>query len=590
MNLIHAKNINGYEMYLYKDEKYMTPETLGKGGWEKEITDFVKQNLKPGQTFVDVGACIGYYTLLANKLGANVKAFEPSSENYEVLEKNLKLNSANIGNILTSKVAISDKTGEADLYDLDEESQGERAIRENGNKHEKVMTIRLDKVLDKAPDMIKIDVEGHERQVLEGMGDLLQAEEMTIIIEDETKETVNWLKTLGYRQMVRNSKNPTYVMVKKPNRTPKKMRFHLLGAAHLPTNKHEALACAFSQKVLRMAQLLKGLGHEVIFYGVEGSEVECDEFVPVVSHKLWEEVYGRENQSKTYDYDENSVVYKVFNRETIKAINERKQDRDFLLITLGWPQKPIADAVNIPLTTEIGIGYPGPFAPYKIWESYAWMHHLYGRDKQENGIDYDAVIPGFFDPNDFEYCEDKEDYFLYLGRIIHRKGIAVAIEIAETLGKKLKVAGQLSEDVDLTSPNVEFVGFADLAKRKELMRKAKAILMPTLYLEPFGYVAIEAMFSGTPVITTDWGAFPETIQHGKTGYRCRTFDQFMWAAKNIDKIKPADCRKWAEDNYSIERVSKMFQEYFEQLQELFDWKGQFINTNRDNVDWLNKIY
>lgn len=585
--MIKAK-VNNYEMYLYKKEKYMTPETISEGGWEKEITDYVKQNLKKGDTFVDVGACLGYYSLLADSLGASVKAFEPSTENYEVLKKNLELNNVKID---LYKKAVSDKNGKAKLYDLDLNSYGERSLEEKeGCKSEEVETVRLDEVLKEAPDWIKIDTERTERKVLEGMGELLKTKEMTIIVEDETGEVISWLKSLGYRLMVRNAKNPTFVMKKKPSSKNKRFRYHLLGVPHLPTNKHEALACAFSQKILRMAQLLKGLGHEVIFYGVEGSEVECDEFVPVVSRELWQEVYGRKDQSKTYDYDPDDIVYRVFNREAIKEINKRKKERDFLLITLGYPQKPIADAVNIPLTTEIGIGYPGPFAPYKIWESYAWMHHLYGRDGQEDIVDYDAVIPGFFDPNDFEYCEEKEDYFLYLGRIIHRKGIRVAIEIAETLGKKLKVAGQLSENVDLSSPNVEFVGFADLEKRKKLMSKAKAVLMPTLYLEPFGYVAIEAMFSGTPVITTDGGAFNETIQHGKVGYRCRTYDQFMWAARNIDKIKSADCRRWAEDNYSMERVSKMFQEYFEQLQELFEWKGQYVNEDRKNIDWLNKFY
>lgn len=584
--MIKAK-VNSYEMYLYEDEKFMTPETLGEGGWEKEITEYVKANLKKGQTFVDVGACLGYYSLLADSLGAEVKAFEPSTQNYEVLEKNLKLNNVKID---LYKKAVSDKEGKSKLYNLDPKSYGERSLEKGGDDFEEVETVRLDSILKEAPDWIKIDTERTEKKVLESMGELLKTKEMTIIIEDETGETISWLKSLGYRLMLRNSKNPTFVMVKKPAMKPEAMTFHLLGCAHLPTNKHEAMACAFSQKTLRMAQLLKGLGHKVIFYGVEGSEVECDEFVPVVSRQLWKEVYGRDDQSKTYDYDPDDVVYKVFNREAIKEINKRKKERDFLLITLGYPQKPIADAVKMPLTVEIGIGYPGPFAPYKIWESYAWLNHLYGRDKQEDVVDYDAVIPGFFDPNDFEYCEEKEDYFLYLGRIIHRKGIRVAIEIAETLGKKLKVAGQLSENVDLSSPNVEFVGFAGLEKRKKLMSKAKAVLMPTLYLEPFGYVAIEAMFSGTAVITTDGGAFSETIQHGKVGYRCRTYDQFMWAGRNIDKIKSSDCRKYAEDNYSIKRVSKMYQEYFEQLQSLIDWKGQYVNEERENVDWLNKFY
>ena len=61
-----------------------------------------------------------------------------------------------------------------------------------------------------------------------------------------------------------------------------KFRFHLLGLAHLPTHWEYSL-CAYTQKVIKLARMLKALEHQVIFYGGEGSEVECDEFVQVVT-------------------------------------------------------------------------------------------------------------------------------------------------------------------------------------------------------------------------------------------------------------------------------------------------------------------
>lgn len=121
------------------------------------------------------------------------------------------------------------------------------------------------------------------------------------------------------------------------------------------------------------------------------------------------------------------------------------------------------------------------------------------------------------------------------------------------------------------------------------MSKAKGLFMPTTYLEPFGYVAIEAMFSGTPVITTDGGAFPETVLHGVTGYRCRNLEEFIWAAKNIKKIKPADCRRWAMGNYSMKKATERYKDYFTKIMNLYR-KGWYTeNPNRKDLDCLRIV-
>ena len=116
-------------------------------------------------------------------------------------------------------------------------------------------------------------------------------------------------------------------------------------------------------------------------------------------------------------------------------------------------------------------------------------------------------------------------------------------------------------------PNVEYVGFAGYEKRKKLMAGAKALFVPTLYLEPFGYVVLEANMSGTPVITTDFGAFPETVKQGVTGFRCRTFREFCQAVKDIEQLDPKKCREWAE-NFTLEKVTPMYQRYFTQILDL----------------------
>ena len=108
-----------------------------------------------------------------------------------------------------------------------------------------------------------------------------------------------------------------------------------------------------------------------------------------------------------------------------------------------------------------------------------------------------------------------------------------------------------------------------------------------MYLEPFGGVNVEAMLCGTPALTSDWGGFPETINHGITGYRCRTIDDYVWAGKyGVDKINPADCRKWAITRYSLDRVRWMYQEYFFKLQDLWTEGWYKLHPERTQLDWL----
>ena len=210
---------------------------------------------------------------------------------------------------------------------------------------------------------------------------------------------------------------------------------------------------------------------------------------------------------------------------------------------------------------------------------------------------YDAVIPIFFDVSDFDYSSDKDDYFLFLGRVGGAKGVNIAMQIVEAVGGRLIVAGPGSLEGlgTLTdrpiSEYVDHVGVADIETRKNLMKNAKAVLVPSLFVEPFCQVQVEAMLSGTPIITTDWGAFAEYNLHGVTGYRCRTFEQFVWAAKNIGNIKPASCREWAATNFSMERIGEMYDEYFYSASNVF-WRGGWYQENswRADLNWLTKYY
>jgi glycosyltransferase involved in cell wall biosynthesis len=372
-------------------------------------------------------------------------------------------------------------------------------------------------------------------------------------------------------------------------------RFHLLGLAHLPTRRDYS-PCAYTQKVLKLARMLKDLGHTVYFYGGEGSEVVCDDFVPVVSAAERRACYGDYDwRSDFFRHDPGDLAHRAFNRRAIAAIRARCRPGDFLLCTMGNYHQPIAAALPDLWAVEPGIGYEGVFTRYRAFESYAWMHYIYGRLGQTDGGWYDAVIPNYFDPADFPYQPHKGDYALYIGRLVSRKGVDVAVQVTRELGLPLVIAGQGSldnpaEGLAINEPHVAFVGAVGPAERARLMGGARLAFAPTYYIEPFGGVAVEAQLCGTPVLATDWGAFAETVLHGVTGFRCRTFDDFVWAAAHVDRLRPADCRSWALQNYSMERVRPMFQEFFARIADIGRQGWYERHPDRTGLDWLRRYY
>jgi len=361
------------------------------------------------------------------------------------------------------------------------------------------------------------------------------------------------------------------------------MRYHVLAVPHTITNKEEFVACAYTQKVYKFCEMMVKRGHVVYHYGHIDSDVPCTEHVPVVTRETFNRIYGTDyHRTQFFKFDQTDEVYKEYEANAPPEIIKRKQFGDFVLAFWGWGNKPVCDAVSSPDITivEPGIGYTATFAPYQIYESYALLHATLGIVNATNAMSipsYHTVIPNYFDPRDFEFNKNKNNYFLCLGRISKAKGVDMAIQVTEKIGARLVIAGQGGPgDLGLSEwpPHVEYVGYALPEKRKDLMKNAKGFFILSTYLEPFGGAMVEALFSGTPVISSDIGCFTENNLHGITGYRCRTFGQMVWAAQNIHRIDPQACRNWAE-NFSVDRVAPMYEEYF---QSIFD--GWYENVTK----------
>jgi glycosyltransferase involved in cell wall biosynthesis len=175
--------------------------------------------------------------------------------------------------------------------------------------------------------------------------------------------------------------------------------------------------------------------------------------------------------------------------------------------------------------------------------------------------------------NRYAYSNAKDDYVAFLGRMAPCKGAHLAIEAARLAGVRLKLAGEIQplfreyweQQVrpHIDGDQIEYIGEADLHMKNALLSRARALLFPIQWEEPFGLVMIEAMACGAPVLAFDGGAVPEIVKDGVNGFICRNAADM---ARRIRGPLPpaAACRAFVASRFSVGRMADGYLDVYEQ--------------------------
>jgi glycosyltransferase involved in cell wall biosynthesis len=140
------------------------------------------------------------------------------------------------------------------------------------------------------------------------------------------------------------------------------------------------------------------------------------------------------------------------------------------------------------------------------------------------------------DPSEYRYAEEKGGYFLFLSKVSRSsKGVDTAVRLARR-------------------------------KKAELLAGARALLFPIRWQEPFGIVTIEAMVSGTPVITTPFGAMEEIVTPD-VGFVCPEYADLKTAVERIGSISPAACRRRVLEHFTDVVMARHYEVYYRRLLE-----------------------
>jgi len=119
----------------------------------------------------------------------------------------------------------------------------------------------------------------------------------------------------------------------------------------------------------------------------------------------------------------------------------------------------------------------------------------------------------------------------------------------------------------LDGRNVEYVGLLTQKDLAPLYQKARAVLCPIHWAEPFGLVGVEALACGTPVLAAPKGALPEIVEHGRTGFLFDSIDQAVEQIPLVAELDPADCRRRVEQKFSAAAMTAGYVDVYDKLTE-----------------------
>src|SRR5438105_1841677 len=191
-----------------------------------------------------------------------------------------------------------------------------------------------------------------------------------------------------------------------------------------------------------------------------------------------------------------------------------------------------------------------------------------------HGLPHNLLLPQF----------KPGEYLAFLGRISPEKRVDRAIEIAKHTGMPIKIAAKV-DPADreyfeakishlFDDPLVEYLGEIGEHEKSEFLGRARALLFPIDWPEPFGLVMIEAMACGTPVVAYARGSVPEIIEHGKTGFLVSNIDEAAAAVARIETLDRRRCRAVFEDRFSASRMCSNYVAVYRKILETEAWGGQ----------------
>lgn len=334
---------------------------------------------------------------------------------------------------------------------------------------------------------------------------------------------------------------------------------------------------------VELSEGLANNGHHVDFFGPEGSEIKnCN-----VETKGLKAIANNQeewfNLIHNTDMQTHNIPY-MWDALMVRDMFEGAKASKYDILHFHHPEIALPFASSYP---EVPVVYTIHDVVQPIHKEIFDMHKSdnqfvvsISNSQRAYDLPYVSTVYNGVDTDKFAFDDNKEDYLLFVGRIVPDKGVKESIEIAKKTGSRLKIIGPLYNDhqeyfdkyiAPELNGDIEYLGPMNREDLVPYYQKAKGFLMISVNRnEPFGLTMAEAMSCGTPVIGINRGSVPEIVDHNITGFVVEDVQGAVRAVNNLDDIEPIYCRLRALERFSLPQMVAGYENTFEYILDNFN--------------------
>lgn len=359
-----------------------------------------------------------------------------------------------------------------------------------------------------------------------------------------------------------------------------KFKIATVVTGHFTTPPPEGIVYAPMDVAVDVSEGLAKKGHWVDFYAPEGSRINITRVVNCNLKPLQQDGghpilkgpnVGNAEQHKIFNLWDQYLLAQMFKdvkQENYDILHIHPVDRA-LPLALSHSEVQVVYTLHDPI-------YPWRAGIFRMFGS-PNQHYVSISNNQRRpapDLNYIATVYNGIRLDKFPFSENHDNYLLFVGRLHPEKGVAEAVQAALKANERLLIVGPpvTGEYWDTRvkpylGGNIEYVGYVPREELFGYYQKAKAVLVPIMWEEPFGLIITEAMACGTPVVAFRRGSVPEIVEDGRNGFIVDDIDGMAEAVKKIDTISRRECRRSVEKKFSIDKMVDGYENAFREILE-----------------------